>query len=87
MAWSPDLPPRRPACYGATSKHRAEHYVSWYYLGEISRCLGELDETFRYWNRAIDEHDPLALWIPTAIYPQLKSDPRYRALLARMNLA
>ena len=44
------------------------------------------DETFYYWNLSIDERDPLALWIPTAIDAMLKADPRHPALLARMNL-
>jgi tetratricopeptide (TPR) repeat protein len=59
-----------PSCFG------------WLYLG-----LGELDLAFSWLDRAVDERD--AMVIPIKTYPFLdtyREDPRYRHLLARMNL-
>jgi eukaryotic-like serine/threonine-protein kinase len=54
----------------------------WTYL-----ALGEIDKGFDWMERAVDEHDPMALQIP--IHPEfipLRSHPRYHALLRKMNL-
>jgi TolB-like protein len=68
---------------------RAEHaYVpaccfAWTHFG-----LGEIDETFVWLDRAIDEFDPMI--VPIKSYPFLdpiRSDPRFAALLRKMNLA
>ena len=68
---------------------KAEHaYVpattfAWTHFG-----LGEIDEAFVWMERAIDEIDPLMG--PIKSYPHLdpiRSDPRFAALLRKMNLA
>jgi TolB-like protein/tetratricopeptide (TPR) repeat protein len=54
---------------------------AWTYLG-----LGDVDETFAWMNRAVDARD--YMMIPIQSYPFLdpvRSDPRYFALLKKMN--
>jgi len=50
-------------------------------------ALGNIDDGFDWMERAVDEHDPMALQISD--HPQfitLRSHPRYHALLRKMNL-
>jgi serine/threonine-protein kinase len=57
--------------------------VAWAYLG-----LGQVDEAFRHFDRAVDERD--AFMIPIKSNPfldPLRGDPRFHALLRKMNLA
>ncbi len=56
---------------------------AWIHLG-----LGEIDEFFAWMDRAIEERDHLSMAIKT--YPfldRIRDDPRYVALLHKMNLA
>jgi serine/threonine-protein kinase len=54
----------------------------------VNCLLGNLDETVRWAERAIAQRDPQVLGIKTTpAYANLRSDPRYPALLAKMNLA
>ncbi len=49
--------------------------------------LGEIDKGFDWMERAVDEHDPMALQIPA--HPEfipLRSHPRYHSLMRKMNL-
>jgi serine/threonine protein kinase/tetratricopeptide (TPR) repeat protein len=53
-------------------------------------CVGldDWDAAFEWWNRAIEVRDPLIMPIKTyPFFDPVRSDPRYRALLNRMNLA
>lgn len=62
-------------------------YVPPFSIGVISLGLGEVDDAFRWMDRAIDVRDPLIS--PILSYPYLDAlrvDPRYQRLLARMNL-
>ena len=53
----------------------------------VSSLLGDMDETVRWAERAINQRDPQVLGIKTTpAYANLRSDPRYPALLAKMNL-
>lgn len=67
--------PARPGWTPPTSR-------AWVHLG-----LGETDQAFEEMDRAIEERDPII--IPILSYPHLdplRSDPRFPALLAKMNL-
>ncbi len=45
------------------------------------------DQAFDCLNRAIDQHDPFAIYLPVMpVYDPLRTDPRFPALLARMGL-
>ncbi len=49
--------------------------------------LGERDAAFDWWNRAIEVHDPLVMPIKSyAFFDPVRGDPRYAAMLRRMNL-
>ncbi len=55
---------------------------AWIYLG-----LGDIDEAFTWMERAIDERDPLMSPIKSyEFFDPLRSDPRFAALLRKMNL-
>jgi serine/threonine protein kinase len=62
-------------------------YVSPYSIAQIHLGLGEIDDAFKWLDRAVDVRDPLIMPIKT--FPQfdpLRTDSRYQALLRRMNL-
>ncbi len=49
--------------------------------------LGEIDEAFQWLEKAVDECEPIALQVPSSpLFDPLRSHPRYRALLGKMNL-
>jgi serine/threonine protein kinase/tetratricopeptide (TPR) repeat protein len=57
-------------------------------LAVVNSALGNLDEAFRWASRAIDQRDPQLLGLKsTPLFENLRSHPRYPALLQRMNLA
>lgn len=56
---------------------------AWIYL-----ALGEIDDAFDWMDRAIDANDPMMTPIKTyAFLDPLRHDPRFHALLRKMNLA
>ena len=55
---------------------------AWIHLG-----LGEIDQTFTWMERAIDERDPMMTPIKNyEFFDPIRSDPRFTALLRKMNL-
>ena len=66
----------------------AGHPSGWYRLAEINTYLGDKGEAFRWLNKAYEERPSWLCWIkadPTL--DPLRSDPRFTALLRRMDLA
>jgi hypothetical protein len=56
---------------------------AWIYL-----ALGQMDDAFVWMDRAIDAHDPMMTPIKTyAFMDPFRNDPRFHALLRKMNLA
>jgi serine/threonine protein kinase/tetratricopeptide (TPR) repeat protein len=56
-------------------------------LTVVNSALGNLDEAFRWADRAIDQRDQQVIGLKnTPMFESLRSDPRYPALLRRMNL-
>lgn len=50
-------------------------------------AMGEKDEAFRWLTRAFDERNPNVITLRTdPLFDDLRSDPRYLALLARLKL-
>jgi TolB-like protein len=63
-------------------------YVSPFSIAIISLGLEDIDGAFEWMDRAVDVRDPMV--IPILSYPflqPLKTDPRFRALAEKMNLA
>jgi hypothetical protein len=52
-------------------------------------CIGVGDDRMFEWlNKAIDERDPVVTHLPSMpLYDGIRHDPRFQALLMRMNLA
>jgi len=56
-------------------------------IAAIYFALGENDQAFRWLTRAFDERDPLLINLRIdPLYDDVRSDPRYLALLARLKL-
>ena len=66
---------------------RSERYVATR-LGFAYAWLGDRDHAFASFERALDEHDPLAASgiMSDPILRSLRDDPRWKPLLRRMNL-
>jgi len=66
------------------SKHT---YVSISRLAFIYFALGDNDKGFAWLEQAIEERDYLLIWIKVSpAYDKVRTDPRFRALLKKMNL-
>jgi len=73
----------------AELQERAQkEYVSFWSFAVIYLGLGEMDKAFDWFEKAIDEHDPLMLdfHVQPNYYDPLHTHPRYSALLRKMNL-
>jgi hypothetical protein len=54
--------------------------IAYFALGQIEKCFDWLD-------KAVEEHEPIILQMAfNPLYDPLRSYPRYRALLRKMNL-
>jgi serine/threonine-protein kinase len=66
------------------SRHR---YVSAYVLGWIQHLMGNTDRALELLERAVDEHAAYTPWINSLPeFTAIRGDPRFQALLRRMNL-
>ncbi len=64
-----------------------EAYVPSWSFAVIYQGLGEMDRAFDWYEKAVDEHDPLMLHFHVhPNYDPAHTHPRYRALLRKMNL-
>jgi serine/threonine protein kinase/Tfp pilus assembly protein PilF len=72
----------------AELQERAQkEYVSFWSFAVIYSNLGEMDKAFDWFEKAVDEHDPLMLHFHVhPNYDPLHTHPRYHALLRKMNL-
>jgi eukaryotic-like serine/threonine-protein kinase len=61
-----------------------QHYVSHYYRAEIFTGLGNLDQAFKWLNKACDQREGLLLYLKVhPMFDGLQSDLRYKELLQR----
>jgi serine/threonine-protein kinase len=68
------------------ARARAQYTPPWS-LAVIYAGLGEMDNAFDWFEKAVDEHDPLMLHFHVhPNYDPLRTHPRYAALLRTMNL-
>jgi tetratricopeptide (TPR) repeat protein len=62
-------------------------YVSPYAIGSIYACMGEVDTSLDWMEKAFEAHDQTLVWLK--VHPRLdalRGTNRYRALLERMRL-
>lgn len=65
-----------------------EHYVPAERIAGIYSLLGELDHAFEWADKAIQRHEPYALWLGVNfLFDPMRSDPRYPGLLRKLKLA
>jgi hypothetical protein len=63
-------------------------YVSGYYLAALSFALGRKDSGFDCLERAYEEHDGWLMGLKIDfLMDNARGDPRYQALLGKMNFA
>ncbi len=65
-----------------------KQYVSPYGIASIFSCLGEVETALDWLERAYRDHDQTLVWI--GVHPRLdplRAEPRFQALLVRMDLA
>ena len=75
----------RRALDALTARYGERHPVT---IGTVYACWGELDQAFRWLERAYAHHDPelVELKEHVALAPKLRGDPRFTALLRKMSL-
>jgi serine/threonine protein kinase/Tfp pilus assembly protein PilF len=62
-------------------------YVSPYFFAYIHVALGEKDSTFEWLEKAYNERDIYMRWLKVdPLFDSIRSDPRFKALLKKMNL-
>ena len=62
-------------------------YVSPIRIASVYRGIGDIDNTFKWLEKAVVQHDTqvITLHVDT-VWNSLQSDPRYKALMLKMNL-
>ena len=62
-------------------------YIRPYLFACIYAALGEDDLCFKWLNKAYDEHDTYLRWLKgEALFDNIRSDPRFKALLKKVGL-
>lgn len=65
---------------------QAQYVPSWSFAAIYLR-LGEMDKAFDWFEKAVDEREPLMLHCHVhPNYDPVRTHPRYKALLRKMNL-
>ncbi len=65
-----------------------QRYVSPYFIAEVYRGLGELDQTFEWLEKAVADRSDWLVWIGVEpAFDDLRSDPRFVNLLQRIGLS
>ena len=69
-------------------KNRSERdYIAPHHSAEIYLALNRTNEAFEWFERAVEEHNPLVMGMAVAQhYDPLRNKPRFRALLKKINL-
>jgi len=64
-----------------------QEYISPFYVALVFTCLGQKDQAFEWLDKAYEEHDVYLSQLKVfPLFDSLRSDPRYKALLKKMNL-
>jgi hypothetical protein len=68
-------------------EHSERTYVPPVFPANVYLALKDISEGFNWLNKAFDVRDGELTWLKTyPIYDHIRSDPRYSALLKKMNL-
>jgi serine/threonine protein kinase/tetratricopeptide (TPR) repeat protein len=69
-------------------KNRSEReYIAPHHIAEIYLALNRTNEALEWFERAVEEHNPLVMGMAVAQhYDPLRNEPRFRALLRKINL-
>ena len=71
---------------GDLERRRSESYVGGTLLAWVCLGLGDHDQAISWLERAAEERDGLYTWlIALFVFDPLRSDPRFQALLKKMN--
>ena len=65
----------------------AREHVQFFDRAMAAEGCGEMDRAYDFLERALDEHEPIAVIHILLLRQKLESDPRYQALLRKMRLA
>jgi len=62
-------------------------YIPAFYYSYIYNGLGDIDKTFEYFEKAIDERDPrIAWWIRDKLFTNLRNDRRYADVIRKLGM-
>ena len=67
---------------------RSTQWVGNYDIGVVYMAMGEFDEAFQYFEKAIEKHEGLMLYLKYTIrnFPEFEQDPRTKQLLEKIGL-
>ena len=68
-------------------QNAAREHVQFFDRAMAAEGCGEMDQAYAFLERALDEHEPIAVIHILLLRRKLESDPRYQALLRKMRLA
>ena len=90
LGWAYAISGRKPEAreiLADLKKRRAREYLRPFLLAKLHAGLGEVDQAFRWLEKAVQERDPSLLNVKTdETIDCLRSDPRYGGILRQMNL-
>jgi hypothetical protein len=72
---------------GDIEKTAARGHVQRFDRALAAEGSGDIEQAYEFFGQALDEHEPTAVIHVLLRRRQLKDDPRYQALLRKMNLA
>jgi hypothetical protein len=56
------------------------------FLGHVYAALGELDNAFNCFNKAVENHEEILLWFKLSASPEIKKDSRFIPLIEKINV-
>jgi serine/threonine-protein kinase len=73
---------------GKMENLRSSQWVGNYEMGQVYMALGEFDQAFQYFEKAIEQHEGFMLYFKYFIrlFPEFEKDPRTKKLLDRIGL-
>ena len=73
---------------GKMENLRSTQWVGNYEMGQVYMALGEFDNAFQYFNKAIEMHEGLMLYFKytSRSFPEFERDPRTKLLLDKIGL-